>query len=70
MKFVPMVAPVQGNEIKAFQLVKKKRNQTWALYLRLNIKLKGIRERLLAFIANGPQTAALKLNMNAPPVNY
>lgn len=42
----------------------------WALYLRLNIKLKGIRRRLLAFIANGAQTAALKLNMNVPPVNY
>lgn len=42
----------------------------WALYLQLNIKLKGIRERLLAFITNGPQTAALRLNMNVPPVNY
>ncbi len=42
----------------------------WALYMRLNIKLKGIRERLLGFITNGPQTAALRLNMNVPPVNY
>ncbi len=42
----------------------------WAFYLRLNIKLKGIRQRLLGFITNGPQTAALRLNMNVPPVNY
>lgn len=42
----------------------------WALYLRLNIKRKGIRERRLAFISNGPQTAVLRLNMNVLLVNY
>lgn len=47
------------------------KNQTRGLCTRrLNIKLKGIRERLFAFITNGAQTAALRLNVNVPPVNY
>lgn len=42
----------------------------WALHLRLNFRLEDIRERLLGFITNMPQTVALKLNMNVPQVNY
>lgn len=62
-----MVAPVQGYELMHSNTYKA---NMWALYLRLNIRLKDIRERLLGFITNGPQTAALRLNMNVPQVNY
>lgn len=50
-------------------LTRQKANM-WALHLRLNSRLKDMRERLLGFIANTPQTVALKLNMNVPQVNY
>lgn len=52
INFVYRVTSVRGNEVKAFRLLKK--SNMWALYLWLSIKLKAIRERLLAFIANGP----------------